>query len=428
MKERLITLSTALAALFAVVFLLSPPNPNKPLPVSLPTTEDRGSDGLKGLFTWLQRERLAVVSLRKRYTELGQDPSLPDKGNALVINMPTPREVRETEWKALSGWLEKGNSLIVLGAVYHHPAWATGDDCFCKVKEFLLRFGGWELDGEDVGKPKIKKAIKLQESLAAIQASVKEQMPQKHLLTPVATPLLLEGVQTLETQITLKLLKKQWTLKSVGTDNLALRLLRIAGQNTLVAWQMSMGKGQVVLILTPDLFTNSQLNRGDNARFLSNLARQLLAPKGHLLFDDYHFGLSELYDPDHFFKDERLHKTLLCLGLFWLCYVMGYTQRLAPVRLPVAKRTTRDFIDVMAGFFARRINKPLLAEALVKHLLVDIHKQRRLSNEAEAWQLLAQHGQITGEQLNLLKRAQSKQPVSLLRLSNTITYIRTVTL
>ena len=55
MKERLITLLTALAALALVVFLLTPPQPNAQKPVSLPTTEDRGADGLKGLFTWLQR-------------------------------------------------------------------------------------------------------------------------------------------------------------------------------------------------------------------------------------------------------------------------------------------------------------------------------------------------------------------------------------
>lgn len=449
MKERLITLGTALLALALVIFILSPQDSGTEKPVSVPTTEDRGSDGLKGLFTWLQREQIAVVSFRKRFTELFQDKSMPDQGNILILNMPPPREVRETEWAALSRWLDKGNSLIILGAVYHHPAWATGEDCFCDVKKFLSTYN-WELYGDSDGdgdideegeegdeaeienhenqKPKSTKSTNFKESIAAIQASVKEQIAQESTLSSVAMHPLLEGVKTLAVQTTPFLLKKQWTLESSDKANLAFRLLRIADQNTIAAWQMSAGTGKIVLMLTPNMFSNTHLNLADNARFLSNLIGQSLAPKGHLLFDDYHFGLSELYDPERFFKDERLHKTLACLLLFWLCYVIGYTTRLAPVRSQVTRLSTCDFIKVMAGFFARRVKKHILAEALVKHLLADIHHHRRLREEAEVWQFLKQHGQITGEQINLLKLAQAGQRLSLLRLTNTINYIRTVTL
>ena len=431
MRERLITLLTAVAALALVIFLLSPHRPNVQKSVSLPTTEDRGSEGLKGLFTWLQREQLAVVSFRKRYTELSQDKSIPERGNVLIASMPAPKEMMASEWSALSRWLGRGNSLILLGAVYHHPAWTKGEDCFCDVKKFLARYA-WTLEGEDTEvdskEPKENNAKSLQESIAVLQASIKNHLPQASRLVALSAHPLLQGVKTLDVQTTPDLLKKHWTLAGDNTDNLALRLFSVADSGGIAAWQMNAGAGRIVLMLTPDVFSNGHLNHADNARFLGNLLSQSLAPEGRLLFDDYHFGLSKLYDPEHFFKDERLHKTLACLGLLWLFYVIGYTTRLAPVRIPVVKLSVLDFIEVMAGFFARRVNKRLLAEALVKHLLVDICKHRRLHNESEAWLWLEQHSQIPHEQLRLLKQTQSKQRLSLLHLSNAITYIRTVTL
>jgi hypothetical protein len=154
----------------------------------------------------------------------------------------------------------------------------------------------------------------------------------------------------------------------------------------------------------------------------------MLAPEGRVLFDDYHFGLSELYDPENFFKDPRLHKTLGFLFVLWLFYLIGHTTRLAPVRIPAARLSAGDFIEVTAGFFARRLNRRLLAEALVKHLLTDICQRRRLRGEAEAWRWLAQHGRVTEAQLQQLKQTRSNRRLSLQRLANTIIYIRTVTL
>lgn len=431
MKERVITLLTALAALLLVNFLLSPQRSNAPKPVSLPTTEDRGSEGLKGLFSWLQREQLAVVSLRKRFTALEQDKSIPPRGNVLIFSLPSPEKITASEWSALSRWLVRGNSLVILGAVYQRPAWAKGDDCFCEVKK-LLDAEEWTLYAEDTEKtrdePRISKAKSFQDSIAVLQANVKNHLPKTNRLSAVSSLPLLQGVKTLDTQTTPNLLQKRWVLHSENPDKLALRLFELTASPVTAAWQIQAGKGRVVLLLTPDIFSNSRLNHADNARFLSNLLGLSLAAEGRVLFDDYHFGLSELYDAEHFFKDERLHQTLASLGLLWLFYVIGYSTRLAPVRVVEPKLSAREFIDATAGFFARRLSRPLVAEALVKHLLTDIGKHRRLRDEAEVWRWLEQHNQIADEQLSLLKGALAKQRLSLKRLTNTLTDIRTVTL
>ncbi len=445
MNDRLITLALALAAFVVVVFLFSANGSQDSEKVSLPTTEDSGTDGLKGLFTWLQREKIPVVSYRKRFSDLANDKSLPQSGNVLLANMPTATEIRDSEWNDLLDWLERGNTLVILGAVYHHPAWASGEDCFCDVKEFLGRYD-WVLSSksksEEEAKPSQNKAANktptkelptikdktFRESISDLQANVKGYIPQKNQLSASPNLPLMDGVITISVSITPNLREKSWTLTSDNTDNLALRLLNFTGTDKTAAWLMNAGTGQIVLLLTPDMFSNTILGRDDNAQLFNNLTNLLLTSKGKLLFDDYHYGLSDLYDPERFFSDTRLHKTLGCLFLFWLFYVIGYTNRLAPVRMPLPKLSSGDFIDVMAGFFARRTSKPTLAEALVKHLLADLGKKRRLPNETEAWLWLEQHHRVNVTQLNILKRAQARQKVSLLNLTNTIAEIRTVTL
>ncbi|MDX8128649.1 DUF4350 domain-containing protein [Methylomonas sp. OY6] len=431
MKERLITLLTALAALALVILLLSPRHPDAQKPLSLPTSEDRGADGLKGLFTWLQREGLNVVSFRKRYSDLHKDKTLPERGNVLIASMPASKEIRETEWPALADWLEQGNTLIVLGAVYQHPGWAAAENCFCDVKELLSRYD-WILDSADQqdepNTPETQTDKTLQSTLNTLQNSLKGALPQDSQLLAQSSHPLLQGVTSLQTQTSADLLKAAWTLSGSEPENLSLRLLSERDSHLTTAWWMNAGAGRIVLLLTPDLFSNQRLGQADNARFIGNLLKQSLAPAGRLLFDDYHFGLSELYDPEHFFKDQRLHQTLWCFGIFWLLYVAGYTSRLAPVRQAGSQLSTRDFIKVNAEFFARRLNQPVLAEALVKHLLADIHARRGMRSEAEVWLWLEQHSRVSNDQITLLKRALAKQRLSLLRLSNTITYIRTVTL
>jgi hypothetical protein len=431
MRDRLITLLTALAALGLTIFLLTPPRPPSDSPVSLPTTEDRGSEGLKGLYAWLARERLPVASLRKRYTGLDKFAAMPERGNVLIASLPAPREISKQEWRALSDWVSKGNTLLILGAVHYRPSWAGGENCFCDVKK-LLRDFDWSLDWERAASAQDntedfdKKTFR--EKVAAIQAGVKARIPVPNKLLAVSKHPLLNAVAAVETKTGPELLLKKWTLAAENPDNLALSLLKLSGGDADAFWQIKTGAGQVFLSLTPDLFSNAQLNKADNARFFANLLGQALAADGKLIFDDFHFGLSELYDPERFFNDARLHKTLGFLGLLWLLYVIGYTDRLAPVRPAVAKLSARDFIDAAAGFFARRIEKRDLAGELVKHLLLDISVCRQLRGETEAWRWLERHPQVQAGQIALLKQAGQKRRISLQRLTDTITYIRKTTL
>jgi hypothetical protein len=437
LKERLITLLTALIALGVVIVLFAPQHAHDQNLISLPTSEDAGENGLKGLSVWLQREGLATASLRKRYSDLELDNSLSAQGNVLLLSLPAPMPVAEAEWAALSRWLDKGNTLIILGAVYQHPVWMKESDCFCDVKTFLARYH-WQLNNDSAeNKPPLhgatpetepETAPSLKQSLEKFQQDVKQHLPQDTHLSAQKIPVLLAGVNTLDTKIRPDLLNSPWRLTNDDQQNLALKLLTEPTQNLPVSWLINTGQGRIILMLTADIFDNSHLNHADNALFFNQLLNSSQAAEGRLLFDDYHFGLSDLYDPQHFFNDTRLHKTLAAIAVFWMFYLIGYTSRLAPVQAVVDKLSTQDFIQVGADFFARRLNKTVLAQALLQHLLADIHYQRRLQNETEVWRWLEQHSQISRADLQLLKQVQLQQRVSLQQLTNTLIHIRIVTL
>ena len=53
------------------------------------------------------------------------------------------------------------------------------------------------------------------------------------------------------------------------------------------------------------------------------IVRSSLGANGRVIIDDAHQGLVSFYDPDKFFGDSRLHRTLLWLVGLWLVFVLG---------------------------------------------------------------------------------------------------------
>ncbi|WP_347986105.1 DUF4350 domain-containing protein [Methylomonas sp. AM2-LC] len=433
-KERLITLLTALAALGLVFYLFMPQHAESNLPLSLPSSEDRGADGLKGLFQWLQGQHINVISYRKPYTEFKHAAEFTDNGNLLIINLPSPKPISELEWKNLKTWVDKGNTVLILGAAYQHPAWAKMESCFSQIKNLFISFNWTVHNDNDKTDPKTtatKTNNTLKEQLAAFQESYTQLHPQDSQFSRASDHPLLHDINHIDSQVRLDLLSHPWTITTTDSDNLALELLKhhnADNTSTTTAWQLNAHAGRLVFMLTTDVFSNKHLNQADNAQLMLNILQHSLSSSGSVLFDDYHLGLSVIYDADHFFKDPRLHKTLAAIGLFWLFYLIGYSNRLAPVRPVALPLSAADFIQVTTEYFARHLHKRQLAAALVDHLLTDLYQHRRLHDENSLWRWLEQHNQINTQQLALLKKAHSNQAVSLLKLANTITYIRTVTL
>jgi len=425
MKDRLITLLFALLAFLLSVFLLMPPQEPEN-EVSVPTTEDRGAQGLQGLYRWLETNKIPVNSLRRRFTDLSKEKLSP-AGNLLILSMPQQREALNSEWQALQDWVDRGNTVIVLGAGYFAPSWSDRGDCFCEIDQLLSGFS-WSIDSdqeESSDQPEDKTSdISFKKTTDDFIRKMENFLPEQASLMPQSKHTLTQAVTRIQSKITAQLLEQYWHIDSEN-NSLALRLLGLSEQQDItLMWQLEAGSGQVFLSLAPDLFNNETLNKADNAHFFSNILAQSLGKNGRVIFDDYHFGLSDLYDPEQFFADSRLHKTLGFIALLWLFYVLGYSNRLAPAHVAGKKTSALDFVGAMAGFFSRRLDNNVLAQALTKRLILDIRQHRHLSNDNEAWQWLYQHPNIQEAQLTLLQKAQQKQRTALQQLTNTITEIR----
>ena len=217
-----------------------------------------------------------------------------------------------------------------------------------------------------------------------------------------------------------------WSVDS-ESSRLALRLMYGESRQQTAMWLLPIGSGWIYLSAFSDLVSNSVLRQHDNARWFANLLTQSLAEDGYVIFDDYHFGLSDLYDPDAFFADKRLHNSLLFTGAFWLIYALGRSPRLAPVKKRMRKPATTDFVEAMAGFFTRRIKPRAIARKLAENLLEDISQHTRLEGES-LWGWLDDHPDVSQHDLRRLQRASGYAPgrTNLIQLTRSIDRIHKV--
>ena len=426
MKDRFVTFAAAVAALVVTFIIVMPPRGSGDADLSLPTTEDRGGSGLIGLKTWLERGGIPIHSLRRRYPELMDTTVFAETGNLLIVSFPHFREALQSEWQALSGWIDSGNSLLILGYAYDRPDWFGSDGCLCDAVQLLDELG-WTLSSSKPDKDEAD-SEGFDGRIDRLHAGLQALTPTLTTIQPLSTFPIVHTVSNVESRVIPALTDEIWQL-STTSDQLAVRLFAFdADPDKTVIWQVEAGRGRIFLSLAGDIFSNEMLNRADNARLFKNLLSRMLSGKGQVIFDDFHFGLSDLYDPEQFFSDSRLHRTIGLILLFWLLYVLGDSKRLAPVRHKKAEISAIDSVEAMAGFFAGRLDKKILAQELTRHLLQDLRQNRRLPTEEAVWQWLERHPQIPATSIALLRDAAQQRCSQLNVLTDTLTEIRTKTL
>ncbi|WP_031432344.1 DUF4350 domain-containing protein [Methylomarinum vadi] len=423
MRDRLLTFAAAVAALLVAFIFLKPPHDDGHKELSLPTTEDAGVEGLKALKTWLEQGGIPLLSLRKRYPELANSAALAESGNLLIVSLPFSREALRSEWQALIRWIGRGNSLLILGHAYNRQPWSGTDDCLCDAVR-LLKDLEWKLTKLMPERAKGENDRGgIQQRIESLQSGLQGVKPVVTEIFPLTAISLTKEVERLESRMMPALLDETWHL-STASDQLALRAFT-TGLDRTVVWQIEAGEGRIFLSLAGDIFSNEMLNRAGNARLFKNLLSLTLARDGRVIFDDYHFGLSDLYDPEQFFRDSRLHRTIGLVIVFWFIYVLGYSNRLAPVRAKKAKVSVLDSVEAMAGFFAGRLDKKMVARELTRHLLQDIRLKRHLRDEEAVWRWLERHPQILDNQIDLMREAAQQRCSRLNLLTDTLSNIRT---
>lgn len=441
MNDRAKVFLGALGCLFLVVVLLTPPASQAP-PVSRPLSTDRGDLGLAGLKHWLEHNRIETASLRRRYTALAELPGGTAGANLLVTSVPHGVPARLRELEALREWTEEGNSVLLLTSVQDMPEWRwMGATRFgTEDSERVLERLGFEFDYPADDDAPEEPAETGEEGAAAREAdggrSLEEafaaafERPERHeqALQPRLDHPRLQGVR----QVTARSLfeqPEQAILSGVEASDLALALLEHRDSGLPVFWEAPVGRGLVWVSAYPDLFTNLTLGEADNARFMAGLLRAGLGENGRVVFDDFHFGLSDLYDPAAFFADRRLHATVLFILAFWFAYVLGRTNRLAPPRVSRPAPRESDFVEALAGLCARRLTRRAVASGLAAHFFNELRRRhRRPENGRPAWDLLDRHAAVPAGRVRefrrLVEAVEHGRAVNLNRFTRLMNHIR----
>ncbi len=426
MKDRLITLAGALVALYIFVVIFINPQVSDFVEVSTPTSVDRGNNGLKGLYQWLQQSGVGVYQLRRRYDDLGEIQGLPKRGNLMIITLPQISPARKQEIGKLQKWVRQGNHVLML--VAKSDSFLQQGKSGYGSNEFLGRFGfqliqyNEKTDTDSSEKSKKDKKVGFTE----LQEDADKELVVK--LTPRGRHAVTNKIASVHGK-TPKLFSDSHSLVSTSSQRSSLALLTDKAAKSTAFWETRYGRSRVWVSRFAYLFSNDQLGDGDNARLIANIVSTALSAKGKVIFDDMHQGSAELYDEEAFFSDSRLHNTIWFVFAFWILYVIGHTNRIAPLSKPVKYSKVSEFVHAMANLFARRLNKVAAATLLFSHFFDWIRLRYSLpTNGKPVWELLENTERIDQSDLKLLKQSyanlQNNKKVNLMKLVNRMQKIR----
>ena len=351
MKDRLVTAGGALLALLAVVAIgLADYQP----PATRPTSVEAGPNGYRALRDWLQDGGIEVASHRGRLTGLTERYGI---GNLLVSTLPYQLPMQQDEIRGLRAWVAAGNTLLLLAALNDTPDWSAGavPDAFL---DDLAALTGMAFETVETAMGRNEEEV-----LDVLQ-------PQRTIaLRPVAAHPLTAGVQALagvtdgRTDV--------WQVASAPAA-LRLRVAVTESEGVDAIWQIRHGDGHVLLAGLGSLAVNRNIAAADNARFVANVVRHHLAVGKRAIFDDMHQGLSSLYDPAAFFKDQRLHASIAFVLALWFVYMIGTWNRLASPRQRAAEPGQQDFVRAVGGFFARKLGAVEAGRQLFRFCFVEL--------------------------------------------------------
>jgi hypothetical protein len=419
-KERLITLGLAVAALFLCYALFLPkPPPENPI-MSRPLSTDMGNAGYQAAWRWLEAVHIPAVSLRNRFDHLLSNKAQRAGGNVLITTLPHKLPVRTDEASRLNSWIERGNTVVIAAALDDTPAWALeGEDRLVGDVARLARLKVATTDVKPTDEKHPSTALTLRSALAALSAE------RIVAIEPRGAHPLMTGVHAL--RLGSDLPAARWVATPTKGSSV-LQVAQAADGGNAVIWLRPQDRGQVIVLGVAGLFSNRDLGSADNARLLANIIGWSVEPGGSVIFDDAHQGAVDYYDAKAFLKDPRLHRTLAWLVLLWFVFVLGI-QRL---RGHPPERQTADvtaFVSSSGDFFASALTPAVAGARLLTNFFNAIH--RRLGSREDGspvWDWLSAQAAVgqkeLGELRELKHRIDSGRRFSLPRLQNLLSQLQ----
>lgn len=416
MRERLVTLACALGALLMFLTLFVHGEYAASREETLPTSVERGDNGLFAARSWLTADGIRTASLRERFGSLAERHDLPASGNLLVVSLPVKSPLRPRELAALGRWLRNGNTLLVLAAIADKPDWAAGKEFHKDLME--LTGLGYEIvrapaagpaPPPDKAPPSGKasssgKEIELPQEEALFGTRLPE--PERTTLVPNRPHAYLEGVKQAVAWSDYPWRVFTWQAWTVTVPRfgfvMCLAHQEETGEGAL--WILPRDAGTVIVSGFTSLFSNRALGLADNARLFANIVGASLGPGGAVLFDDEHQGLSDAYDPAKFYGDPRLYATIAVVAAVWLVWVLGGTRLRMPVtRVPAPRET--QLVQVTGAFLARALTSSAGSRRMLEHFFrrLRVRSHSLAPADGPPWELLESHPRIARADLEQLR-------------------------
>jgi hypothetical protein len=420
-KERLVTLGLAVAALFLCYALFLPKPAPEALAQSRPLSTDSGAAGYLAAWRWLAAVHIPAVSLRDRFERLAANKTQRRTGNVLFTTLPHKLPIRgEAEALWLDRWIERGNSVVIAAALDDTPAWAF--EGAGRMEEDFGRLTRLKLDTTETKEAAGKNSSAAEKLKSALKTLAESR---ELVIEPLGSHPLMAGVRTLK--LSSDLPASRWLATPMDTSGV-LQIAQVADSGNPVIWVKRQGDGQVVVLAVAGLFSNRDLGSADNARLLANLVGWLIEPGGAVIFDDAHQGAVDYYDATAFYKDPRLHRTLWWLVLLWFAFVLGIQRfRSHPPGRQCADVTA--FIGSSGDFFASAVTAPTAGARLLANFFNSIHRRVGTREDGSpVWDWLFAQATIGRDHVmelqELERRLESGRRFNLQRLQNLLSQLR----
>jgi len=337
MSERMQNIAGLMAAVY-VTWLLLFQQSSAPLP-SRPTTLDLKESGVAALHRWLDAAQVPVQSWRQPWHDLAHS-ALPPEGNLLMTTLPHDVHATDGEINALLKWVRQGNTLVINAALNDTPTW-------------ILSYGAGIL--EEIEALTDVSITEVEQEEHAGNATAVHVSGATLYLDPVAGHPLMSGVGELVfytdagTEFWLPTVAEGTSLLTQAAIERSTRAPGI--------WEITRGKGQIIVMASSSLFSNRAMQAEGNAQLARNLVGLRLQEKGVWLTDDYRFGIGAVEDPSRFFRDKRLWHSLGFLLAGWVIYLLTSGNRLTPPPPADSRPRLGDHIRAMGGLLARKLDK-----------------------------------------------------------------------
>lgn len=397
MKERFSILLGVLAAAYLVWGIFVPRL--APTTIERPLSTVAAPEGYLALQQWLARSGIRTHSLREPPGTL-TDPAGPFSrpGHILITVMPHHAGLDRDAMNAMLDWVSDGNTLVIMAGLNDTPLWTASANTqdllanFTYLTSLNAEYRPADVDDEAVaGAPPVTSVTSTQPPTAPTEFSL-SALPG-HWLT--------SGVR--ELAATSALPSGPWDIEpDAGAPAFSLARDTEADVDALLI--TNLGKGAVVVSTFASLWQNSVIGRRDNRQLLLNLLAHHLGPSGTVIFDDYHHGLTTLYDAKAFFADPRLARTVFLLLGFWLVYAVFADSRLGPVVEPECTAGSTAFARTMGGFLARKVAPSDAGLRLVENFLAHVRPYVAAGTAESVWQRIGAAPRMDPELAEALSR------------------------